>query len=51
MRNLFIKSYDIIEKNMLEKEPKGIGYSLYKEYSKSLVKLCDMVDIFSTVNQ
>lgn len=36
---------------MISDEHKQVSYTKYKENTRLIVKVCDFVDLFSTVNQ
>ena len=42
---------DIIDTHMLQKKHTVISFTKYKENSRLVVKVCDFIDLFSSVNQ
>jgi hypothetical protein len=42
---------DIIDTSMLQKAHSSVSYTKYKENSRLIVKVCDFIDLFATVNQ
>lgn len=50
MIKLFNECADIIEKSMMIDEHKPLLYFEYKESTRQLAKLCDLLDLFGGVN-
>ena len=42
---------DIIDAHMLQKKHTAVSFTKYKENSRLVVKVCDFIDLFSSVNQ
>ena len=49
-QKLFTECLEIIKNNMNRQEYLPISKNEYKTFNKSLSKMCDLLDIFSTVN-
>jgi len=51
LRKLMEQGLFIIEEKLLLTEHSHIQYTQYRESSQKLVKLCDLIDIFTSVNE
>ena len=51
MSKMMGQTEEILTTSMLSQSHKTISYSKYKEQSKLLVRVCDFVELFSSVNQ
>lgn len=50
MSKLMQQSDEIMSSYMLHSAHKPIQFSKYKEHSRLLVRMCDFVNLFATVN-
>jgi hypothetical protein len=51
MQRMITSMRDIIDTHMLQKKHMVISFTKYKENSRLVVKVCDFIDLFSSVNQ
>ena len=51
MSRMVAQLREIIENHMQQDQHHVLSYSKYKENTRLIVKVCDFVDLFSTVNQ
>jgi hypothetical protein len=50
MSKMTSQAAEIIEIQMLNSQHKSLSFTKYKEQSRILVRVCDFIDLFASVN-